>query len=70
MKIPVNGKFKIEKCFVKSLLQTSQMIKEWHRHALDKLKIGTLLPFQFSILKKRNKKNDNQNSIFNFQKLK
>ena len=42
--------WKIEKCFVKSLLQTSQMIKEWHRHAL---KIGTLLPFQFSILKKR-----------------
>ena len=43
---------------------TGMLWKNW------KLKIGSLLPFQFSILKKRNKKNDNQNSIFNFQKLK
>ena len=48
--------WKIEKCFVKSLLQTSQMIKEWHRHALEKLKIENW--------------NNPTISIFNFEKEK
>ena len=34
---------------MKSLLQTSQMIKEWHGHALEKLKIENWITATISI---------------------